>query len=91
MFKGKVAVQALFNVIQRKPAIDISDRGEKPQDVMGLIQLRNVAFTYPTRTDKPALFKFNLEIPAGEERVATRSGRLISNIPIRSACLVTNF
>jgi ABC-type multidrug transport system fused ATPase/permease subunit len=66
MFKGKVAVQALFEVINRTPIIDILVRAEKLGAVKGTIHFCDVTFTYPTRTDRPALSKFNLEIPAGE-------------------------
>ncbi|RDD35897.1 Multidrug resistance protein 1, partial [Trichoplax sp. H2] len=63
--KGAGAV--VFEIIDTIPPIDASsDEGEKPSNVTGDIQLRNINFTYPARKDVQVLKNFNLNIKHGQ-------------------------
>lgn len=67
---GRTAAADLYEVIDRKPAIDgKSEEGLKPQGIKGDIKFENVAFTYPSRLDAPVFKSLNMHIPAGK-RVA---------------------
>ena len=48
--EGKVSGKAAFDLIDRKPLIDMDDKGEKI-DLKGKIEFKNVTFYYPTRPD----------------------------------------
>ena len=68
--KGKAAIQRVFTIIDRRPAIDASDpNGLRPTTVAGELELREVTFAYPQRPDAPVFEGFNLVVPAGQ-RVA---------------------
>ena len=48
--KAIAASQEIFQTIRRVPSIDISDTGgDKPSDIKGSIEIRNVSFIYPAR------------------------------------------
>lgn len=49
----------------RKPKIDDEEEGEKPDDIEGHIQLKDVTFAYPTQPEFPIFKGFSLDIPAG--------------------------
>ena len=54
---AKAAAYKIFEIIDRVPLIDsMSDEGHKPERVKGEIELRNVDFTYPSRTDVQVRF-----------------------------------
>jgi len=64
--KGQSSAARVYDVIERKPPIDIRETGgEKPSVVRGEIELRNVAFTYPARPDAPIFRNLSLRISAG--------------------------
>lgn len=46
------AAAKIFQIIDRVPPIDsLSQEGHRPQKVSGRIELKNIDFTYPSRTD----------------------------------------
>ena len=56
----------IFQVIDRKPAIDAADGGETLPEVRGEISLRDVRFAYAARPDVTVLERLNLTVPAGK-------------------------
>ncbi|CAG8557865.1 1704_t:CDS:2, partial [Racocetra fulgida] len=57
------ASSKIFETIDRVPSIDIaSDTGDKPENVMGHIQFKNINFIYPTRPDVKILNDISLDI-----------------------------
>ncbi|KAJ0788784.1 putative ABC-type xenobiotic transporter [Helianthus annuus] len=63
---GRVAAFKLFKVIDRKSEIDPYDtRGQKPDDIRGDIELREITFSYPARPNEKIFNGFNLVIPSG--------------------------
>lgn len=64
--KAGSAVQRVFSVIDRKPLIDSADpSGDKPDQAKGLIEFRNVTFSYPSRPDVIIFKRFNLRVEPG--------------------------
>ncbi|CAG8845984.1 3533_t:CDS:2, partial [Gigaspora margarita] len=60
------ASSKLFETIDRVPSIDIaSDTGDKPKNVAGHIQFKNINFIYPTRPDAKILNNISLDIEPG--------------------------
>ena len=53
-------------VIDRVPDIDPDAAGEEPEGVEGNIELRNVKFAYPARSDVMVFNGFDLTVPAGK-------------------------
>ena len=50
--QAKGAAAIIFNIIDRQPNIDsFSEKGYKPSNVKGNIDLKNVFFNYPSRKD----------------------------------------
>ena len=50
--KATAASQKIFQTIYRIPSIDsLSDRGDRPKDLEGNIEFRNVSFIYPSRPE----------------------------------------
>jgi ABC-type multidrug transport system fused ATPase/permease subunit len=50
--KATAAAQTIFQTIYREPSIDsLSDEGEKPDDLRGEIEFKNVSFIYPSRPE----------------------------------------
>lgn len=65
--KAKVAAAKIFRVIDHKPGIDRnSDSGLELESVTGLVELRNVDFSYPARPEVRILDDFCLNVPAGK-------------------------
>lgn len=64
-FQGRNAGAVLFEMIEKKPEIDLDAPGEELENVTGDLTLQNVYFNYPARPDKPVFQNFNLHIPAG--------------------------
>ncbi|KAF4452380.1 Leptomycin B resistance pmd1 [Fusarium albosuccineum] len=57
----------LFALIDRESAIDPFDKaGEVPSETVGLVELENVTFSYPTRPGITVLEEFSLKVPAGK-------------------------
>ncbi|CAG8441545.1 4408_t:CDS:2 [Scutellospora calospora] len=56
----------IFETIDRVPPIDItSDSGDKPENVLGRIQLRNINFIYPARPEIKTLNGVSLDVEPG--------------------------
>ncbi|RHN69771.1 putative xenobiotic-transporting ATPase [Medicago truncatula] len=64
--QAKAAGYEVFQVIQRKPLIHNESKGKMPNKIDGSIELRNVYFSYPSRSEKPILQGLSLSIPAGK-------------------------
>ncbi|KAI0107924.1 P-loop containing nucleoside triphosphate hydrolase protein [Hypoxylon sp. NC0597] len=61
------AAAELFDLIDQVSEIDpFNESGEKPSEVHGDIDIRDIKFSYPTRPDVPVLDDFSLRIPAGK-------------------------
>ncbi|CAF0800398.1 unnamed protein product [Adineta ricciae] len=57
----------VFDIISRISKINaFEDKGEKPANVVGDIELRDVEFTYPARVDTQILKKVSMKIPSGK-------------------------
>ncbi|CAG8451616.1 23192_t:CDS:2 [Gigaspora rosea] len=56
----------IFETIDRVSSINIdSDIGDKPENVMGHIQLKNINFVYPTRPNVKTLSDISLDVEPG--------------------------
>ncbi|WCJ34505.1 ABC transporter B family member 1 [Euphorbia peplus] len=65
--KAKAAAAKIYRIIDHKPAIDRnSETGLELDTITGLVELKNVDFSYPSRPDVPILNNFNLSVPAGK-------------------------
>lgn len=62
--KAAGAAQRVFTLLDRKPKIESGV--DKPQDLTGNIELRNITFRYPSRPDTTVFHRFNLNVPAGK-------------------------
>ncbi|KAL2338874.1 hypothetical protein Fmac_013320 [Flemingia macrophylla] len=63
---GQAAAYKMFETIKRKPEIDPYDpTGQKPDDIRGDIELREVCFSYPTRRHELIFNGFSLTMPSG--------------------------
>merc|ERR1712173_568035 len=61
------AAKRIFYMIDRKSKIDPSeDSGEKLEEVKGVIEFKNIFFTYPHRPEMPVIKGLNLTINPGE-------------------------
>ena len=50
--KATAAAQKIFQTLARVPAIDsLVDAGDKPDDIKGNIEFKNVSFIYPARPE----------------------------------------
>ncbi|CAG8807036.1 664_t:CDS:2, partial [Gigaspora rosea] len=60
------ASSKLFETIDRIPSVDIaSDTGDKPENFVGHIQIKNINFIYPTRPDVKTLNNISLDVEPG--------------------------
>ncbi|OQS03065.1 ATP-binding Cassette (ABC) Superfamily, partial [Thraustotheca clavata] len=67
MAKAKKAVQSIFGIIDRIPPIDCSaSTGTVLSAVKGEIELKHVAFAYPSRPDSKIYKNYSLTIHAGQ-------------------------
>ena len=65
--RAATAAAKLFHLIDRKSEIDPFDRsGIVPEETVGLIELENITFAYPTRPGIHVLENFTLKVPAGK-------------------------
>ena len=62
--KASGAAERLFELIDRQEAMP--NTGEKPAEVHGRVEFKDVTFAYPTRPDAPVLTGLNLSIEQGE-------------------------
>ncbi|XP_039847816.1 ABC transporter B family member 4-like isoform X3 [Panicum virgatum] len=64
--EGQGAAYRMFKIIERKPDIDIYDTtGIILEDIKGDVELKNVYFSYPTRSEHLVFDGFSLHIPSG--------------------------
>ncbi|CAM0882242.1 unnamed protein product [Alopecurus aequalis] len=64
--EGQSAAHRLFEIINRKPKIDITDTsGIVLQDIKGDVELKNVFFRYPARPEQLILNGLSLQVPNG--------------------------
>ncbi|KAI5395664.1 ABC transporter B family member 1 [Lathyrus oleraceus] len=65
--KARVAAAKIFHVIDHKPCIDKnSDSGLELETVTGLVELKNVNFSYPSRPEVQILHNLSLNVPSGK-------------------------
>jgi ATP-binding cassette subfamily B (MDR/TAP) protein 1 len=65
--KGGAATKRVFAIVDRKTAIDaFNEKGVRPMECTGNIELHDVTFAYPQRPDAPVFQKFNLSVEAGK-------------------------
>jgi ATP-binding cassette, subfamily B (MDR/TAP), member 1 len=65
--RAATAATELFTLIDRQSAVNPFDHsGEKPEHVLGEVELQDVSFSYPTRPDVTVLDKISLHVPAGK-------------------------
>ncbi|KAH9671330.1 ABC transporter B family member 1 [Citrus sinensis] len=65
--KAKVAAAKIYRIIDHKPSIDRnSESGLELDSVSGLIELKHVDFSYPSRPEVRILNNFSLTVPAGK-------------------------
>ncbi|CAK8571635.1 unnamed protein product [Lathyrus sativus] len=65
--KARVAAAKIFRVIDHKPCIDKkSESGLELETVTGLVELKNVNFSYPSRPEVQILQNFSLSVPSGK-------------------------
>lgn len=61
------AAAQLFKLIDRKSEIDPFDKsGEQPAETVGVVDLENITFEYPTRPGVTVLNNYSLHVPAGK-------------------------
>lgn len=65
LMKGIGAAERIFELVDSKPSITTS-LGRKVDDLHGDVELRNIAFTYPSRPDSPIFHNLSLTIKKGE-------------------------
>lgn len=64
--KGSSALQSVFGLLDRRPAIDAEDpKAKSLATVTGTIDLSHVTFRYPSRPDVTVFNDFSLHVPAG--------------------------
>ncbi|KAI3705321.1 hypothetical protein L1987_75557 [Smallanthus sonchifolius] len=65
--KARVAAAKIYRIIDHKPSVDKNDElGFELDSVSGLVELKNVNFSYPSRPDVKILNNFSLSVPAGK-------------------------
>ncbi|XP_039133326.1 ABC transporter B family member 4-like [Dioscorea cayenensis subsp. rotundata] len=65
--EGQAAAYKMFETIKRKPAIDAYDtNGMVLEDIKGVIDLKDVTFSYPSRPDHLIFDGFSLHVHSGK-------------------------
>ncbi|XP_006644534.3 ABC transporter B family member 9-like isoform X1 [Oryza brachyantha] len=64
--EGQSAAHRLFEIINRKPKIEITDTsGIMLEDIKGDVELKDVCFSYPARPEQLILDGLSLQVPNG--------------------------
>lgn len=64
--KGRLALALVFNLTQLKSKIDpLSETGKKPQ-ITGVVEFKDVYFSYPARPDTKVLQGLSFKVEAGK-------------------------
>ncbi|KAL4576617.1 hypothetical protein LXL04_012713 [Taraxacum kok-saghyz] len=65
--KARVAAAKIFRIIDHKPTVEKNhESGLELDSVSGLVELKNIDFSYPSRPDVKILDNFSLSVPAGK-------------------------
>lgn len=65
--KAKVAAAKIYRIVDHKPTLNRNNEsGLELESVSGLVELKNVDFSYPSRPDVRILNNFSLTVPAGK-------------------------
>ncbi|CAN6486540.1 unnamed protein product [Victoria cruziana] len=68
LVKGNQMAASVFEILDRKPGMKGAEGGETGEEVgkvQGVIEMKNVCFSYPSRPDVVIFQDFNLKVPAG--------------------------
>ena len=60
------AAEKVFELIDRQPEIDHHSGSEKPDKLDGVVEFKNVSFSYPTRPDVRVLKNVSFTVQPGE-------------------------
>lgn len=60
------AAEKVFELIERPPKIDHKSGKYKPEKLNGVVEFRNVCFSYPTRPNVPVLKEVSFTAQPGE-------------------------
>ncbi|KAJ0800546.1 putative Type 1 protein exporter [Helianthus annuus] len=72
--KARVAAAKIFQIIDHKPSVGKNgETGIELDSVSGLVELKDVNFSYPSRPDVKILNNFSLSIPSGKTIVLVGS------------------
>lgn len=63
--RGADAGARVFQYIRMKPSA-VTNTGERPVNIQGSVEFRDVSFSYPTRPEQEILHELSLMIPAGK-------------------------
>ncbi|XP_075683420.1 ATP-dependent translocase ABCB1-like [Rhinoderma darwinii] len=65
--KAKLSAQHIFQLLDRKPAIDVySEEGETLNQMEGNLEFKNIQFAYPTRPNVQILQGFSMKVCKGQ-------------------------
>lgn len=65
--KARVAAARIYRIIDHKPSVEKnSESGLELESVMGQVELKNVDFSYPSRSEVLILNNLSLTVPAGK-------------------------
>ena len=70
------AAEKVFELIDRQPDIDHHSGSDKPDKLNGVVEFRDVSFSYPSRPDVQVLKKVNFTAQPGE--VVALVGKLMA-------------
>ncbi|KAJ0710650.1 putative Type 1 protein exporter [Helianthus annuus] len=72
--KARVAAAKIFQIIDHKPSVGKNgETGIELDSVSGLVELKDVNFSYPSRPDVKILNNFSLSVPSGKTIVLVGS------------------